>query len=247
MTRPALRTDRRAVRWPRRLLFAALLLGIVTMHTLGHPSRSHAMVDATAVAAVAPAGRAADHTAGRAPALTPDHNLALTPDHTAGPAPDHTEGRPPALTPDHTARLTPDHTPGQAPALTPDHTARLTPDHTAGRPPALTPDHTARLTPDYTAGRAPERAAGPAPGVHTADPGAPGPAAEAPPVGSGMDPMSVCLAVLGGLTLLILGAGPAGLRDAAPLGGAARAPGRSGGPDPPSPRELLTRLAVLRV
>ncbi|WP_327283151.1 hypothetical protein [Streptomyces sp. NBC_01205] len=187
MTRPALRTDRRAVRWPRRLLFAALLLGIVTMHTLGHPSRSHAMEDATAVAAVAPAGRAADHT------------------------------------------------------------ARLTPDHTAGRPPALTPDHTARLTPDYTAGRAPERAAGPAPGVHTADPGAPGPAAEAPPVGSGMDPMSVCLAVLGGLTLLILGAGPAGLRDAAPLGGAARAPGRSGGPDPPSPRELLTRLAVLRV
>ncbi|WP_371643378.1 hypothetical protein OG974_14725 [Streptomyces sp. NBC_00597] len=227
MTRPALRTDRRAVRWPRRLLFAALLLGIVTMHTLGHPSRSHAMEDATAVAAVAPAGRAADHTAGRAPALTPDHNLALTPDHTAGPAPDHTEGRPPALTPDHTARLTPDHTPGRAPALTPDHTARLTPDHTPGR--------------------APERAAGPAPGVHTADPGAPGPAAEAPPVGSGMDPMSVCLAVLGGLTLLILGAGPAGLRDAAPLGGAARAPGRSGGPDPPSPRELLTRLAVLRV
>ncbi|WP_405761858.1 hypothetical protein [Streptomyces sp. NBC_00045] len=207
MTRPALRTDRRAVRWPRRLLFAALLLGIVTMHTLGHPSRSHAMEDATAVAAVAPAGRAADHTAGRAPALTPDHNLALTPDHTAG----------------------------------------LTPDHTAGRPPALTPDHTARLAPDHTAGRAPERAAGPAPGVHTADPGAPGPAAEAPPVGSGMDPMSVCLAVLGGLTLLILGAGPAGLRDAAPLGGAARAPGRSGGPDPPSPRELLTRLAVLRV
>ncbi|WP_405755783.1 hypothetical protein [Streptomyces sp. NBC_00073] len=207
MTRPALRTDRRAVRWPRRLLFAALLLGIVTMHTLGHPSRSHAMEDATAVAAVAPAGRAADHT----------------------------------------ARLTPDHTPGQAPALTPDHTADLAPDHTAGRPPALTPDHTARLAPDHTPGRAPERAAGPAPGVHTADPGAPGPAAEAPPVGSGMDPMSVCLAVLGGLTLLILGAGPAGLRDAAPLGGAARAPGRSGGPDPPSPRELLTRLAVLRV
>ncbi|WP_406182434.1 hypothetical protein [Streptomyces sp. NBC_01006] len=156
MTRPAQRTAQRAARWPRLLLLAALLLGIVTMHTLGHPSRSHTMEDATAVATVASAARAADHTSGRVSG--------------------HTFGR------------TADHAPGDR-----------------------------------------------------------GPAAEAPPAGSGMDPMSVCLAVLGGLTLLILGAGPAGLRDAAPLGGAARAPGRSGGPDPPSPRELLTRLAVLRV
>ncbi|MFI8274254.1 hypothetical protein ACIGBH_04955 [Streptomyces sp. NPDC085929] len=150
MTRPALRTDRRAARWPRLLLLAALLLGIVTMHTLGHPSRSHTMQDAAPAAAVASAGRAADHTPGTATA--------------------------------------------------------------------------------------------PAHASHDR-----GPAAEAPPPGTGMDPMSVCLAVLGGLTLLILGAGPAGFRDAAPLGGAARRPGRSGGPDPPSPRELLTRLAVLRV
>ncbi|MFB7785032.1 hypothetical protein ACFC1D_20260 [Streptomyces vinaceus] len=150
MTRPVQRTAQRAIRWPRLLLLAALLLGIVTMHTLGHPSGSHAMEDATSAAPVASAGRAADHT---------------------GPS-----------------------------------------GHTAA--------------------------------------GAPGdraPAAEAPPAGTGMDPLSVCLAVLGGLTLLILGAGPAGPRDAAPLGGAARAPGRSEGPDPPSPRELLTRLAVLRV
>ncbi|WP_030156271.1 hypothetical protein [Streptomyces sp. NRRL S-244] len=158
MTRPAQRTAQRAARWPRLLLLAALLLGIVTMHTLGHPSRSHTMEDAAPVAAVASAARAADHTSG----------------HVSGPASGHTS------------------------------------DHARG------------------------------------DRG-PGPAAEAPPAGSGMDPMSVCLAVLGGLTLLILGAGPAGLRDAAPLGGAARGPGRSGGPDPPSPRELLTRLAVLRV
>ncbi|MFJ3910164.1 hypothetical protein [Streptomyces vinaceus] len=160
MTRPVQRTAQRAVRWPRLLLLAALLLGIVTMHTLGHPSGSHATEDATALAPVASAGRAAGHT---------------------GPATAHTGHTGPS-----------------------GHTAVGTPG-------------------DRT------------------------PAAEAPPAGTGMDPMSVCLAVLGGLTLLILGAGPAGPRDAAPLGGAARAPGRSGGPDPPSPRELLTRLAVLRV
>ncbi|MFE5769175.1 hypothetical protein ACFQ7O_12545 [Streptomyces sp. NPDC056485] len=161
MTRPAQRTAQRAARWPRLLLLAALLLGIVTMHTLGHPSRSHAMEDATAAAAVAPAGHAVGHTAA----------------HRSDPA------------------------------------DRATGDQASG---------------DQASG---DRT----------------PAAGNPPAGTGMDPMSVCLAVLGGLTLLILGAGPAGSRDAAPLGGAARAPGRSGGPDPPSPRELLTRLAVLRV
>nr|WSW46124.1 hypothetical protein OG296_25170 [Streptomyces sp. NBC_01001] len=178
MTRPALRTDRRAARWPRLLLLAALLLGIVTMHTLGHPSRSHTMEDAAPAVAVASAGRAADHT--------------------------------------------PVHAPGHVPA-----------------------DRT-----DTAAGAGAGMVTGPGAGTVTVPAHAShdrGPAAESPPPGSGMDPMSVCLAVLGGLTLLILGAGPAGLRDAAPLGGAARGPGRSGGPDPPSPRELLTRLAVLRV
>ncbi|MFE2553597.1 hypothetical protein ACFXGI_34450 [Streptomyces sp. NPDC059355] len=178
MTRPAQRTAQRAARWPRLLLLAALLLGIVTMHTLGHPSRSHTMEDAAPVAAVAPAVRAAGHTSG----------------HTSG----HASGR-----------------------MAADQAADQAPEHTA----------------DHVTGRMPERHA----------PGDRAPAAGAPLPGSGMDPMSVCLAVLGGLTLLILGAGPAGLRDAAPLGGAARAPGRSGGPDPPSPREILTRLAVLRV
>ncbi|MEV6732698.1 MULTISPECIES: hypothetical protein [unclassified Streptomyces] len=178
MTRPALRTDRRAARWPRLLLLAALLLGIVTMHTLGHPSRSHTMEDAAPAVAVASAGRAADHT----PVHAPDHASADRTDTVAG-------------TGTGTGMVT-----GAGTVTVPAHASH-------------------------------DR----------------GPAAESPPPGSGMDPMSVCLAVLGGLTLLILGAGPAGLRDAAPLGGAARGPGRSGGPDPPSPRELLTRLAVLRV
>ncbi|QES54442.1 hypothetical protein DEJ51_09510 [Streptomyces venezuelae] len=62
------------------------------------------------------------------------------------------------------------------------------------------------------------------------------------------DPTSVCLAVLAGLVVLLIGTARTGSRGAAPLGGAARIPVRSGGgPDPPSPRELLTRLAVLRV
>ncbi|MCX4630177.1 hypothetical protein [Streptomyces sp. NBC_01443] len=184
MTRPALRTDRRAARWPRLLLLAALLLGIVTMHTLGHPSRSHTMEDVAPAVAVASAGRAADHT--------------------------------------------PVHAPGHASADRTDTVAGAVAGAGAGAGMVTGPRAGTVTVPAHAS--------------HDR-----GPAAESPPPGSGMDPMSVCLAVLGGLTLLILGAGPAGLRDAAPLGGAARGPGRSGGPDPPSPRELLTRLAVLRV
>ncbi|MFC9298438.1 hypothetical protein ACFTWH_07960 [Streptomyces sp. NPDC057011] len=54
---------------------------------------------------------------------------------------------------------------------------------------------------------------------------APAPAAEGGEPASG-------LAVLEEPALPVLGAGPAGARDAAPLGGAARVPGRSGGPRP---------------
>ncbi|MEV0409655.1 hypothetical protein AB0I68_02310 [Streptomyces sp. NPDC050448] len=206
MTRPALRTARRAARWPRLLLLAVLLLGIVTMHTLGHPSRSHTMEDAAPVAAVASAGRAAGHASGGMPGRAGADPTGRAPGHTTGRTPGHTTGR--------------------------------TPGHTTGRAPGRTTDR--------GAGSADRREAAPPTGTARAS-DAPGPAAGSPLPGTGMDPMSVCLAVLGGFTLLILGAGPAGLRDAAPLGGAARALGRSGGPDPPSPRERLTRLAVLRV
>ncbi|MFE4259949.1 hypothetical protein [Streptomyces sp. NPDC056883] len=165
MTRPASHPQRPAVRWPRLLLFAALLLGIAGMHTLGHPTRAHAMEDVPSVRFVPGAG----------------------------------------------------HTPsGEAHGV---------------RPVGAMPDMAA---PAAAAGMATA-------GMATAT-------LEAPrPQHTGMDPMSVCLAVLGALVLLVLGAGLAGPRRAAPLGGAARAPGRSGGPDPPPPRELLTLLAVLRV
>lgn len=166
MTRPALRTERTAVRWPRLLLVAGLLLGIVTMHTLGHPTQAHAMDDVPAVHFVPPAGHPGDHAPG-----------------------------------------------GVA---------------------------------DLAAGLAAELASASADLMQARAPGA-AVAAEAPGPHTGMDPMSVCLAVLGALTMLFLGAGLAGPRRTAPLGGAARAPGRSGGPEPPPPRELLTLLAVRRV
>ncbi|MGW7459241.1 hypothetical protein [Streptomyces sp. NPDC054797] len=154
------RSGERAGPGARLLLLAALLLGIVTMHSLGHPADSHAVEDAPAGRSVASAG----HTRGAERV------------HAQGQAQGHAQG----------------------------------PIPVAGAPlPAAV-------------------------GISTG-------------TGTGMDPLSVCLAVLTGLVLLYLGAGPAGSRDTAPLGGAARIPGRSGGPGPSSPRELLTRLAVLRV
>ncbi|MFZ3469876.1 hypothetical protein ACODT3_27630 [Streptomyces sp. 4.24] len=162
MTRPAPRTERRAVRWPRLLLLAALLLGIAAMHTLGHPDPSHAMEDASVGRSVAPA---AGHGS-----------------------------------------------------------AQMSAADTAAA------EVSAVVSVAVSVAVSASVAAAEAPGPHP-----------------GMDPMSVCVAVLGTLTLLLLGAGLIGPRRAAPLGGAARAPGRSGGPDPPPPRELLTLLAVLRV
>ncbi|MER5870583.1 hypothetical protein [Streptomyces sp. NPDC002044] len=49
------RGARRAAPWRRLLLLASLLLGIVTMHTLGHPAESHVMEDGPAAHSVAPA------------------------------------------------------------------------------------------------------------------------------------------------------------------------------------------------
>ncbi|MFG2482604.1 hypothetical protein ACGFSI_07530 [Streptomyces virginiae] len=156
------RSARRAAPGARLLLLAALLLGIVTMHTLGHPTESHAMQDVSPAHSVASAQRPT-------PAV-------------------HGGTR-------HTAAA-----------------AAATAAIAAGVPSPAVPAWGYEM-----------------------------PATE-------MDPMSVCLAVLAGLVVLLIGTGRTGSRRAAPLGGAARIPGRSGGgPDPPSPRELLTRLAVLRV
>ncbi|MFE9565137.1 hypothetical protein ACFYM0_28945 [Streptomyces sp. NPDC006487] len=185
MTRPASRTQRPAVRWHRLLLFAALLLGIAGMHTLGHPTPAHAMEDVPSVRFVPRGGH--------------------TPSGAA-----------------HGGR--PVDAPEAAPRSDPATPSDLAAAAATTTPVTTTPVTTTPVTTTAAV------------------------VVEAPrPQHTGMDPMSVCLAVLGALTLLILGAGLAGPRRAAPLGGAARAPGRSGGPDPPPPRELLTLLTVLRV
>ncbi|MDJ0382989.1 hypothetical protein [Streptomyces sp. G-G2] len=171
MTRPA-PSATRAARWSRAALLAVLLLGIVTMHTLGHPKGSHTGQDAPAAHSVA-------------------HGAATT----------------------AAAGMT-----GMS------ATAALTAEH--------------RVAPDP---RAP--AAGPAAPVA----GSGAPVARVPDGRMAMDPMAVCLAVLlAGITLLtVLALARTAAGPPAPL--AAR-PGRAhGGPDPPSARELLTRLAVLRV
>ncbi|WP_282794275.1 hypothetical protein [Streptomyces sp. CC224B] len=65
--------------------------------------------------------------------------------------------------------------------------------------------------------------------------------------GTGMDPLSVCLAVLGGaLVLALVGAVVA----RAPAAVAVRLPAGlrcAPRPDPPPPRALLARLSVLRI
>ncbi|MGW3060482.1 hypothetical protein ACWC98_31760 [Streptomyces goshikiensis] len=100
------------------------------------------------------------------------------------------------------------------------------------------PAHQATAAHQAPAHRAPAaHAVAPAPGG--------GPAVHAPP-GSAMDPMSVCLAVLAGLVLLALDRALVRYDGGRATGG--RLPGRvPAGPDPPGPRELLRRLAVLRV
>ncbi|MFI6488330.1 hypothetical protein [Streptomyces sp. NPDC050564] len=71
--------------------------------------------------------------------------------------------------------------------------------------------------------------------------------ADMPPM-NGMDPLSVCLAVLGGATLLLLLAAALGT----PWASGATQPARAGllralWPHPPPQRTLLSRLSVLRI
>ncbi|MEV0437620.1 hypothetical protein AB0I84_40110 [Streptomyces spectabilis] len=154
------------------LLLVALLFGIVTMHTLGHPQ---------------------EHGGGSAPA---DHARA-------------------ASAPSDHARV-----------------KHATAGHGSGH--ARVTDATAR----HGEGHA---GAGPAADARTVSP------PEPPSHDTGMDPMSVCLAVLGGaLVLALFGAVAARPPLAAPvrLPAGLRAAPR---PNPPPPRALLARLSVLRI
>ncbi|MEU6821314.1 hypothetical protein ABZ921_11830 [Streptomyces atriruber] len=150
------------------LLLAALLLGIVTMHTLGHPSGGH---EGGAAGSAGSAGSG-----------------------TVSSAMGHGMGGARALDERSTA---------------PHERDTTSPGHAAAPAPASTPDSHG---------------------------------------GMAMDPLSVCLAVLGAFTLLVLVR--AGLLR--PGGTLARlpAPGRllhTLRPNPPPPRILLAHLSVLRI
>nr|BFD89782.1 hypothetical protein KitaXyl93_11420 [Kitasatospora sp. Xyl93] len=161
---------------PRLLLLAALVLGLVTMHTLGHPGGGHG--GAVGAGGHEGAGTHASATHGYAMGASATHGYAMG-----------------------------------ASAVLPAAGA-------AHHGPAVEP---AAVT---AAARA------------TADPAAPG----------GMDPMTVCLAVLSGWTLLLLLVGPLLRRsgDAAADVRARLLRAVRALPPPGGGRLLLTRLSVLR-
>lgn len=195
-------------------LLAALLFGIVAMHTLGHP-REHGSSAERASAAgqtgVAGGGHAREgssgaHARGAKGAGPADVSRAAMDSSTMGP----TDMNPTDM---GSAPLSP--TPMSPTLLSPTLLGPKNTHHAATGPTSIGP------------------AAGDATDGHD----------------SGMDPLSVCLAVLGAaLTLALL---HAAVRHR-PLGTPGHAPGLARlldalRPNPPPPRTLLTRLSVLRV
>ncbi|WP_424214038.1 hypothetical protein ACN20G_19265 [Streptomyces sp. BI20] len=227
-------------RWHRVLVLAALLVGLVTMHTLGHPEDSRPTAGPSAVRGVAhavPSVGEADTTAAgsggtgsgaraRAGADVHTGTDAPGPEHVASPPAPPDFGPSPTGQSDPPARHPAERAPG-----TPHDAAPLA--HSAPVAAGLLGDGAlSGLLPggDDRAGHGSGHGAGGA--------------------GSGLDPMSVCLAVLAGLIPLLLGPSRHGLRaaDAAdPTAGAPRAAHPSPGPAPPAGRDLLDRQVVLRV
>ncbi|MFE0102179.1 hypothetical protein [Streptomyces sp. NPDC059009] len=182
------------------LLLAALLFGIVTMHTLGHPT-----------------GHGSGSGGSEAPAMT----------HAQGMAGENVAGQ--AMTGQGMTgqAMTGQAMTGQA------MTAReeLPPHATSGAKAKPRAEAKPRVETKPLAEAVPRTVANPVPAQH-----------------DGMDPLSVCLAVLGGLTLVLLLAAAvsrpwsgAGLvRPRGWLPAALR-------PRPPPPRILLAHLSVLRI
>ncbi|MBB5118673.1 hypothetical protein [Streptomyces eurocidicus] len=266
----------------RLLLFAALLLGIVTMHTLGHPA-SGAGAEAGGMhgaAAEAGPGGGPHTTTGRHPAPAADRpgdhagtfgagfgaeparpvggaaSLYAPSTGRSGPPPPVSAAAAhpaapvttlPAVPPVALARPTvPGHhsaVPGDRPDRTTDAAARM--DEQAGQAAAV-----AKLS-AVAEGRGPGRSAGNGKVVRTGEQSARthgGAHASDPAHHTGMDPMSVCLAVLGAalLTLLLTTAALRRRRTVLPV--TARALLRALWPVPPPPRhKALARLSVLRV
>ncbi|MGW6060093.1 hypothetical protein [Streptomyces sp. NPDC055189] len=125
--------------------------------------------------------------------------------------------------------------------------------HTLGHPTGHSASHPTSRSTGHSAGHASQQAAG----QHEMSAADPAPGTAAPPdesVGSGadgtggMDPLSVCLAVLAALTLVLLL--KAGLLRPGGFAAVARPLARlldGLRPNPPPPRILLSRLSVLRI
>ncbi|MFF0742655.1 hypothetical protein ACFYVL_19885 [Streptomyces sp. NPDC004111] len=188
----------------RLLLFAALLFGIVTMHTLGHPAEEHggghgAMDTGTVASSTATTG----HT-----------GTTVSTQHTGAT--------------DHAARTGSHERPHE-----PRPAAHAMPGPASGATgPAATAATLAAPVTALTAAVATVTAA-------TSPAGSP----------HGMDPMSVCLAVLGAWGVALLGAWLVVRRAAATdlvrvVRGALL---RALWPQPPPPRTVLARLSVLRI
>lgn len=187
------------------LLLAALLFGIFTMHTVGHP-----------------AAHGETHAAGSEPMARPhgEHPVHAAMGERPSPA---------------------RHSPGgtAAGAHAPDGTAAGAHAHMAtdgGHPRVKTGSPHARVADDELHARVAAAEHTPVRAHH-----------KSPPLG-GMDPLSVCLAVLGAFTLVLLL--KAGLLRPRPDAGRAPALRRlldALRPNPPPPRTLLARLSVLRI
>ncbi|MGW0902098.1 hypothetical protein [Streptomyces sp. NPDC002853] len=201
---------RRPAHGRQLLLLAALLFGIVTMHTLGHPT-GHAPGPGTV------------HSTSFGTA----HSTSSATSHSPSPATDHSPSDP--GDPSHL------NNPSPLSDLS-DPSQLIDPSHPGG--------------PELAAGRH-EMSAGDSapPGMAVVTGHARAAAAVGAPAGmGGMDPLSVCLAVLAALTLvLLLKAGllrPGGFAvPARPL--ARLLDGLR--PNPPPPRILLSHLSVLRI
>uniref|UniRef100_UPI003F7EAA17 hypothetical protein n=1 Tax=Streptomyces californicus TaxID=67351 RepID=UPI003F7EAA17 len=208
----------RGVSCGQLVLFAALLFGIVTMHTVGHPAEHGGRA-----ASLSPAGTAADPSAG--PAADPSAVIAedLSANFVAHSSPATMEGFPSVTAESFSAVIVEGFS---SAAVMTDASAAV-----AAHPPAADTATTASPSSPGTA--------------HTPGHGSGG---DAPM--SGMDPLSVCLAVLGawGLALLatwlLLGLRADGRRLGAPVGAGLL---RAARPNPPPSISVLAAVSVLRM
>ncbi len=196
------------------VLFAALLFGIVTMHTVGHPAEHGGRA-----ASLSSAGPAADPSAGPAAVIAEDLSAIFV----AHSSPATMEGFPSVTAESFSAVIVEGFS---SAAVMTDASAAV-----AAHPSAADTATTAFPSSPGTA--------------HTPGHGSGG---DAPM--SGMDPLSVCLAVLGawGLALLatwlLLGLRADGRRLGAPVGAGLL---RAARPNPPPSISVLAAVSVLRM